>query len=105
MGVKDIDADILRVKDKIRTGIAPSPMGLFDVTVENIDDIPVIKIFVASGSEKPYHKPRYGMSERGCFIRVGTAAEPMTASMIDDLYAHRVRNSLRKPVMSVTLTP
>ena len=95
VGVKDIDSDILCVKDKIRTGIAPSPMGLFDVTVEYIDDIPVIKIFVASGSEKPYYKPRYGMSERGCFIRVGTAAEPMTASMIDDLYAHRVRNSLR----------
>ena len=95
IGVKDIDGDILRIKDRIRMGIAPSPMGLFDVKIEEVKNVPVIKIFVASGSEKPYYKPRYGMSEKGCFIRVGTAAEPMTASMIDDLYAHRVRNSLR----------
>ena len=95
VGVKDIDGDILKLKDRIRMGISPSPMGLFDVTVERIDNVPVIKIFVASGSEKPYYKSKYGLSERGCFLRVGTAAEPMPTSMIEDLYAHRVRNSLR----------
>ena len=95
VGVKDIDGDILKLKDRIRTGISPSPMGLFDVTVERIEGIPVIKIFVASGSEKPYYKTKYGLSEKGCFIRVGTAAEPMTTAQIEDLYAHRVRNSLR----------
>ncbi len=76
-------------------GISPSPMGLFDVTIERIDEVPVIKIFVASGSEKPYYKTKYGLSERGCFLRVGTASEPMTTKQIEDLYAHRVRNSLR----------
>ena len=95
VGVKDIDGDMLKIKDRIRMGISPSPMGLFDVTAERIDDIPVIKIFVASGSEKPYYKTKYGLSERGCFLRVGTASEPMPANMIEDLYAHRVRNSLR----------
>ena len=95
IGVKDIDGDMLRLKDRIRIGISPSPMGLFDVTVERIEGTPVIKIFVASGSEKPYYKTKYGLSEKGCFIRVGTAAEPMTTTQIEDLYAHRVRNSLR----------
>lgn len=95
VGVKDIDGDMLKIKDRIRTGVSPSPMGLFDVTFERIEDVPVIKIFVSSGSEKPYCKTKYGLSEKGCFIRVGSAAEPMPISMIDDLYAHRVRNSLR----------
>lgn len=95
VGVKDIDGDMLKIKDRIRMGISPSPMGLFDVTVERIDEVPVIKIFVASGSEKPYYKTKYGLSERGCFLRVGTASEPMTTKQIEDLYAHRVRNSLR----------
>ncbi|MBQ3833058.1 MAG: ATP-binding protein, partial [Bacteroidales bacterium] len=93
VGVKDIDGDMLKIKDRIRTGISPSPMGLFDVMVEHIDNVPVIKIFIASGSEKPYYKTRYGLSERGCFIRVGTAAEPMTTAQIDELYAQKIHNS------------
>lgn len=91
----NIDDDMLALKNRIRMGVSPSPMGLFDVTVEHIDDVPVIKVFVASGSEKPYYKTKYGLSEKGCFIRVGTAAEPMTQEQIEDLYSHRVRNSLR----------
>ena len=95
VGVKDIDGDMLKIKDRIRKNISPSPMGLFDVLAENIDGTDVIKIFLASGSDKPYYKTKYGMSTRGCYIRVGTAAEPMTTDMIEDLFAHRVRNSLK----------
>ena len=95
VGVQDIDGDMLKIKDRIRNGILPSPMGLFDVVVEKVQDVPVIKIFVASGSEKPYYKAAYGLSPRGCFIRVGSAADPMTTAQIEDLFTHRVRNSLR----------
>ena len=98
VGVRDIDGDMLKIKDRIRKNISPSPMGLFDVLAENIDGTDVIKIFLASGSEKPYYKTKYGMSTRGCYIRVGTAAEPMTTDMIENLFAHRVRNSLRNIV-------
>ena len=95
IGVDDIDVVVRKIKDRIRTNVAPSPMGLFDVLIENVDDVDVIKIFLASGTEKPYYKAKYGMSTRGCYIRVGTASEPMTTAMIEDLFAHRVRNSLR----------
>lgn len=98
IGVQDIDGDMLKIKDRIRTGISPSPMGLFDVLIERIDNVPVIKIFVASGSEKPYYKTRFGLSEKGCYIRIGTAAEPMTTAQIDDLYARKVHNSLKNVV-------
>lgn len=98
VGVRDIDGDMLKIKDRIRTGISPSPMGLFDVKVEEIDNVPVIKIFIASGSEKPYYKTRYGLSEKGCFMRVGTAAEPMTNEQIEDLFARRVHNTLKNVV-------
>lgn len=73
-------------------------MGLFDVLVESFDGVDVVKIFLASGSEKPYYKARYGMSTRGCYIRVGTAAEPMSTTMIGNLFSHRVCNSLRNIV-------
>ncbi len=98
VGLKDIDGDVLKIKDRIRTGISPSPMGLFDVLIENIDNVPVIKIFIASGSDKPYYKTRFGLSGKGCYIRVGTAAEPMTTEQIDALYAKKVHNSLKNVV-------
>ncbi|MBP5724259.1 MAG: putative DNA binding domain-containing protein [Bacteroidales bacterium] len=95
VGVKDIDSVILKIKDRIQMNVSPSPMGLFDVLVKNIDGTDVIKIFLASGTEKPYYKSKYGMSTKGCYIRVGTACEQMPTAMIEDLFAHRVRNSLR----------
>jgi hypothetical protein len=36
------------------------------------------------------------MSEKGCYIRLGTAAEPMTQKMIDELFAKRTRDSIGK---------
>lgn len=98
VGLADIDGDILKIKDRIKRNILPSPMGLFDVTVETMNGTKVIKVFVASGTEKPYYKAKYGMSTRGCYLRVGTAAEPMTTSQIEDLFSHRVHNSLRNMV-------
>ncbi|MBQ7192531.1 MAG: ATP-binding protein [Paludibacteraceae bacterium] len=68
IGVSDLDGDMLKIKDCIRMGVSPSPMGLFEVTTERIDGIQVIRVFIASGTEKPYYKTRYGLSEKGCFI-------------------------------------
>ena len=95
VGVADIDGDMLKIKDRIRKNIMPSPMGLFDVSVETMEGIKVIKVFIASGSEKPYYKAKYGMTAKGCYIRVGTAADPMTIDQIESLFSRRVRNSIR----------
>ncbi|MDP8052753.1 ATP-binding protein [Pasteurella atlantica] len=77
VGVADIDGDMLKIKERIKNNIRPSAMGLFDVVAEEREQKSIIKIIVASGSEKPYYHKKYGMSEKGCFIRVGTASESM----------------------------
>ena len=87
---------MLKIKDRIKNNIAPSAMGLFDVVAEEKDGQPIIKIIVASGSEKPYFKKKYGMTEKGCYLRIGTAAEPMPQKMIEELFASRTRNSIGK---------
>ncbi len=96
LGVANADTDTLKIKDRIKNNIQPSAMGLFDVVVEDREGKEIIKIIVASGSEKPYFKKKYGMTEKGCYIRVGTAAEPMPQHMIDKLFATRTRNSIGK---------
>lgn len=95
-GVADPDGDILKIKDRLKNNILPSCLGLFDVVSEERDGKNIIKIVVASGVEKPYYVRKYGMSEKGCFIRTGTAAEPMPQRMIDDLFSRRTRNSIGK---------
>ena len=96
VGVADVDGDMLKLKDRIKNNISPSAMGLFDVVTETKDGKNLIKIIMAGGSEKPYFKKKYGMTEKGCFIRVGTAAEPMPQTMIETLFASRTRNSLHR---------
>jgi ATP-dependent DNA helicase RecG len=96
VGVEDVDSDMLKIKDRLKNNIQPSCMGLFDVIYEAIKDQDIIKITIASGSEKPYYIKKQGMSERGCFIRIGTAAEPMPVKMIEALFAKRTRNSIGK---------
>lgn len=96
IGVANIDTDMLKIKDRIKNNISPSAMGLFDVVAEELDNKNIIKIIVASGSEKPYFKNKYGMSSKGCFIRLGTAAEPMQQKQIDHLFSSRTRNSIGK---------
>lgn len=96
VGVADCDAVQLKIKDRLKNNIHPSCMGLFDVLHEPRDGKDIIKIIVAGGSEKPYHLRKYGMSEKGCFMRVGSACEPMPARIIEELFAQRTRNSISR---------
>ena len=96
VGVADSDGDMLKIKDRLKHNLLPSCMGLFDVEHESQVGKDIIKITVASGSEKPYYLKKHGMSEKGCFIRVGTAAEPMTVKQIQEIFAKRTRDSIGK---------
>lgn len=96
VGIDNPDAVQLKIKDRIKNNITPSCMGLFDVVTEERAGKAIIKIIVASGQERPYYIKKYGMSEKGTFIRTGSAAEPMPASMIETLFAKRTRNSIGK---------
>lgn len=95
-GLANADDDQLKIKDKIKNNIRPSALGLFDIVSEEREGKDILKIILASGPEKPYHLKKYGMSEKGSFIRLGSAAEPMSQKMIDELFAKRTRNSISK---------
>lgn len=84
-GVEDSDDIQKRIVDRIKNNIYPSTMGLFDVITVNLDNKDVIKVIISSGPEKPYHIRKYGMSPRGCLIRVGTTVQQMTKEMINSL--------------------
>jgi ATP-dependent DNA helicase RecG len=95
-GLGYIDATQLKIKDRLKNNIQPSCMGLFDVIVENHGGIDIIKIILASGPEKPYYLRKFGMTEKGCYTRIGSATEPMPQRMIEQLFAKRTRNAISK---------
>ena len=94
VGCQNPDETQLKIKDKLKHNISPSCLGLFEVILETIEEQSIIKIIIASGRETPYYIKKNGMSEKGCYIRVGSSSEPMNQTMIEDLFAKRVRNSL-----------
>ena len=98
VGVENCDAVQLNIKDRIKDKIAPSALGLYDIKCLPAEDKQIIKIIIASGSDKPYYIKSKGMSENGCFMRIGSAVQPMPERMIEELYATRVRKSLAKIV-------
>ena len=96
VGVEDVDLTQLQIKDRIKNNIQPSTLGLFDVTVETIENKEVIKVIISSGTEKPYYLRKKGRTPEGCYIRVGSSKERMTERMIDDMYAKRIKNTLKE---------
>lgn len=94
VGCQNPDEMQLKIKDKLKHNISPSCLGLFEVILETIEEQSIIKIIIASGRETPYYIKKNRMSEKGCYIRVGSSSEPMNQTMIEDLFAKRVRNSL-----------
>ncbi len=95
VGSMDLDKMQLKIADRIKNNILPSTLGLFDVVTEVVEDVPVIKILISSGLEKPYYIKNQGMSPGGCYTRIGASSQPMTTAMIDELYARRIRTTLR----------
>lgn len=94
VGLKNADAVQLAVKDRIKNNILPSALGLFDVHLEELDGRSILRIKVAAGYEKPYYLKKYGMSEKGCYQRIGSATEPMNTRQIEDLFFKRSRNTV-----------
>ena len=96
VGVQNVDLTQLQIKDRIKNNIQPSTLGLFDVTVEIMENKEVIKVIISSGTEKPYYLRKKGRTPEGCYIRVGSSKERMTERMIDNMYAKRIKSTLKE---------
>jgi predicted HTH transcriptional regulator len=93
-GVENADALQLQVKDRIVNNIRPGTMGLFDLFVEEKEGKKTVVLSLAGGPSVPYYIRKYGRSEKGCYLRVGSAAQPMTEEHIEKLLSRRQNSSL-----------
>ncbi|MCL2557085.1 MAG: putative DNA binding domain-containing protein, partial [Treponema sp.] len=89
VGVPNPDEIQRKIADRLKDNIRPSIMGLFVILTETRDEKAVVIVNFASGAEKPYCVKQKGFSEAGCFVRVGSATQPMTQPLIDKMLAKR----------------
>jgi len=94
-GVDDCDAVQLKIVDRIRNNIRPQTLGLFDIVHTKMEDKDVIRIIVSCGQQRPYYIRKLGMSEQGCFVRVGSSSQPMSEQMIEELLSKRQQVTLQ----------
>jgi predicted HTH transcriptional regulator len=95
VGVSDLDSTQLKIIDRIRNNIKPQTLGLFDVVLTELDGKNIIRVIVSCGQQRPYYIRKLGMSEQGCFIRVGSSSQPMTEQMIEELLSKRQQINLQ----------
>ncbi len=98
IGVDDYDNVALKIIDRLKNNISPSIIGLFKVNILVDENKRYIEIEVASGIEKPYYVRKYGMSPKGCYVRIGTQKTPLEQKEIDSLYSKKVKNTLSNMV-------
>jgi len=94
-GVDNYDEEVRGFTDRVRNNILPSALGLFSVSSRMGKNGKVYLIIkIASGFEKPYYLKEFGMSPKGCFMRLGNQTIQMPQRMIDELYAKRSLHTL-----------
>jgi predicted HTH transcriptional regulator len=94
VGVNNADVLQLQIVDRIRNNIRPQTLGLFDIVLTKINDIDVIRVIVSCDQQRPYYIRKMGMSEQGCFVRVGSSTQPMSEQMIEELLSKRQQITL-----------
>ena len=94
VGLSDIDAAQLALKDRIKNNVSPSAIGLFEAIPEKRGDLDVLHVVIASGNQKPYYVRKLGMCPEGCFVRVANSCLSLSEKQIFDLYSKRSRTSL-----------
>ena len=98
-GIDNYDEESRKFIDRVKNNITPSAMGLFSVTPRTGENGKAYFVAtIASGFEKPYFITKYGMSSKGCFVRMGTQNSPMPQTMIDSLYARRSLHTLHNVI-------
>ncbi|MCL2890863.1 MAG: putative DNA binding domain-containing protein [Methanomassiliicoccaceae archaeon] len=94
-GLDNYDEEARKFTDKVKNNISPSALGLFSVSPRmGNNGKAYLIITIAGGSEKPYYLKEFGMSPKGCFMRVGTQTMSMPQDMIETLFVRRSLHTL-----------
>ena len=85
IGVENIDDSLRAISDIITDQISPRCVSFVRPRREVIEGKNIIRIDVKKGNQLFYIK-KYGMSENGCYIRIGTSCRSLLPEEIQDRF-------------------
>lgn len=93
LGVDDVDGELLRLTDKMRTNIRPDVLMTVGVDVESFGDKRVIVVTVGRGSRRPYYLASKGLRPEGVYVRSGASSVPSSETAILQMIQESSRDS------------
>ncbi len=85
IGIKNVDDVMRNLSDIITDKISPRCVSFVNQYHELLDGKDIIRIEVKKG-DKLYYIKKYGMSENGCYIRIGSSCKSLTPEEIQDRF-------------------
>lgn len=82
VGVQDVDGELLKLTDKMKTNIRPDILMTVSVDVESYGDKKVIVVTVRRGTKRPYYLTSKGLRSEGVYVRSGAASVPSSETAI-----------------------
>lgn len=82
LGVSQPDTVTLQINNAIRDAIRPDVTLFTETIVEQLDEKPVVVIFVQRGTARPYYLSGKGIRPEGVFVRQGSSTVPATETTI-----------------------
>lgn len=93
VGVDKIDESLRRLSDIISTKIEPSPTELIKCNILMEESKSIIEITISKGLHSLYCIKKYGYSQSGCPIRIGTSCKELSVEEINLRYQKRFETS------------
>lgn len=109
IGIENPDEVMLQVANTLKDSISPDIMPFVYIKTIQINNLPVVEITVATGTNKPYYLKEKGLKPSGVYVRKGSSSQPMTdegiRAMIREIggKSYEEERSLRQDLTFTTL--
>lgn len=81
-GLNDVDEDLLKLTNKLRTNIRPDVLMAVSTSVESYGDKQIIVVTVQKGPKRPYYLASKGLKSEGVYVRSGASSVPSSETAI-----------------------
>lgn len=82
VGLADIDSEMAKLANMMRSNIKPDILMTVSCEVEEIDGVDVIAVHVSRGVKRPYYLASKGLRPEGVYVRSGSASVPSSDTAI-----------------------